>query len=119
MILQGKKYDLNADISSRVVKLIRDNGLKQSDLCKEIEVPTTTLNGNINNKALWQIDTLISIGKYFNVSLDYLLMGENRTLELEKELELARAYMVSLLTDKQNEKRNKPEGVIANQTKGD
>jgi len=112
MILQGKKYDLNADISGRVVVLIRDNGFRQADLCKEIEVPTTTLNGNINNKALWQIETLISIAKYFNVSLDYLILGKDnkRIKELEQELNLARNYLTTLLNDKKRTTATVPNG---------
>lgn len=68
-------------------------------------MPQTTLSGNLNNKSLWQIDTLIPLAKYFDVSLDYLLTGKQSDSEHYKQTaEKFRKIIIDLLNGNDNTK---------------
>lgn len=57
-------------------RLMFENNIKQNKLAEELHMNTTTLNNYVNEKTEPDINTLITLANYFDVSLDYLC---NRT----------------------------------------
>lgn len=54
-------------------ELMADANLRETDLCRALHIPSSTLNQIILGKTTPRIDTLITIAKYFNISLDELV----------------------------------------------
>jgi len=70
---------LNRQISKRVNELIAQKGITPYQLMVDLEIPKATFYNCINSERDWSIDNLIKISNYFNVSLDWLINGEERT----------------------------------------
>jgi len=90
---------LNRQISKRINELINEIGITQYQLMKDLEIPKASFYNCMNSERDWSIGNLIKIAHYFNVSLDYLIDGEekarppdsdNRIKELEEENRLLR-----------------------------
>lgn len=54
-------------------KILKDNKITQKELAKEINLTPAGINNYIKGKTEPNIDTLIKIANYFNISLDYLV----------------------------------------------
>ncbi len=61
------------DIGYAIQNLLDNNNMTQKELAKEINIPAATLNGYIKNHHQPDYQTLITIAKFFNVTVDYLL----------------------------------------------
>lgn len=57
----------------RLKKLIEINDVTQRDVCKQLNIAVTTLNGYVNDHREPDYQTLKSLACYFKVSTDYLL----------------------------------------------
>ena len=63
---------------SEVLKELREShSLTQDQLAKQIDVSRSTIAGYENRSRQPDYDKLISISRYFHVTVDYLLTGEN------------------------------------------
>ena len=52
-------------------------GMKQTELCRELNIVQGTLSGWENGKFEPDISSLIKMSEFFNVSIDYILTGRN------------------------------------------
>lgn len=91
-------------IGKTIKKLREEIGKTQSELGKELELSSSTIAMYETDKRTPDINTLISISNYFNVSIDYLigkskLRNYNETNENITEL----IDIYNKLTDKQKQ----------------
>lgn len=90
----NSKPDLNG-IAYRLKNLIKIKGIDQNELARQLDITAATLSKIFNAKALPSTETLIRMAKYFDVSIDYILKGEEdltsellyRHQEISKEIE--------------------------------
>ncbi|MBQ8883837.1 MAG: helix-turn-helix transcriptional regulator, partial [Oscillospiraceae bacterium] len=61
------------DIGYALQNLLDNNNMTQKQLAIAIKISPNTLNGYIRNNHQPDYETLISIAKFFNVTVDYLL----------------------------------------------
>jgi len=61
-----------------ILKLASDKGITQKELSNEIGISTGNLSDWKNKRSKPSTDTLLKISKYFNVSVDYLLTGNEQ-----------------------------------------
>lgn len=110
------------EIQGRVVDILHKNGLTKYKLAQQIGVDKSSITRIFNGERGWGLDMLASIAVNFDVSLDYIVFGvetdNKKVSQLERELELARAYLTSLLTEKQNDK-NRTTATVPNGATGD
>lgn len=66
-------------LGKRIAKLRRNKNLTQEGLAKELDITRSSLSQYEVNKRQPDYDTLKKIAKYFNVSIDYLLTGNEFT----------------------------------------
>ncbi|MEK4303694.1 helix-turn-helix domain-containing protein [Oceanobacillus sp. FSL K6-0251] len=66
-------------LGKRIAKLRRNKNLTQEELAKELDITRSSLSQYEVNKRQPDYDTLKKIAKYFNVSIDYLLTGNEFT----------------------------------------
>ena len=64
---------------NRIKDIREDADVKQKELAKILEIPVTTLSGWENQKYQPPFEILIKIANIFNVSIDYLINGEDFT----------------------------------------
>ena len=63
---------------SEVLKELREShSLTQDQLAKQIDVSRSTIAGYESRSRQPDYDKLVSISRYFHVSVDYLLTGQN------------------------------------------
>jgi len=62
----------------RLAKLRKERGLTQKQLAKHLQISKSTLAMYETNKREPDFETLIFISKFFEVSIDYLLMGKHK-----------------------------------------
>lgn len=75
-----------------LTQLMQNKGLNKSDLAKESGIPYTTIDGFYKKGCdNVKLSTLQKLSKYFNVSLDYLINGDEIELT-EREKAVIRAY---------------------------
>ena len=63
--------------AERLKELRDDKGLNNQDLSNLIGIPRTSISNWLNGRRTVQVDALIKIALFFNVSTDYLLGLEN------------------------------------------
>ncbi len=77
----------------RLQDLLDSRNLSQKQLAESINVRQNTISDWKNKGNLPQGETAIKLAQYFNVSLDYLLTGEDKNNELSPdEIELLSLY---------------------------
>ena len=74
------------DIGYAIQNLIDNYDMTQKQLAKELNIPPATLNGYIKNHHEPDYQTLITIAKFFNVTVDYLLHYTAETKPAETRL---------------------------------
>ena len=67
-------------LSEKLYELRKKDGLSQEQLAEQLGVSRQAISKWESGKAVPESDTLISISKYFDVTLDYL-MKENESLK--------------------------------------
>lgn len=60
-------------IGSTIQSLRKKHQLTQAQLAKELQMSRTTITNYENDYSCPDLDTLVALAKYFNVSTDYLL----------------------------------------------
>ena len=77
----------------RLQSLMNSQQLSQKQLADDLSIRQNTISDWKNKGNLPQGETAIKLAKYFNVSLDYLLTGEDKNNELSPdEIELLSLY---------------------------
>ena len=72
----------------KLKQLIFERKIKQNKLAKELNITPSNLNKYVNESIEPNIETLIKLANYFNVSLDYLCENEQNTNLTKQQLEL-------------------------------
>jgi transcriptional regulator with XRE-family HTH domain len=67
--------DLQTAVGRRIAKLRKDRGMRQFDLCYELDVSPKHLSECERGLAMFSIERLLDICEIFDVSMDYLLRG--------------------------------------------
>lgn len=68
-------------LSEKLYKLRKKGGLSQEQLAEQLGVSRQAISKWESGKAIPESDTLISISKYFNVTLDYLMKEDDPVAE--------------------------------------
>lgn len=79
------------DIIERIVLLLKENKITAKSLCIKLNISTNSISEWKSGKIKPSAEILINIAQYFNVSLDWLLLGYTTSKELkldEDEIEL-------------------------------
>lgn len=61
------------NLGEKLKHLIENREMTQKDVATALGIPVSTFNGYVQNYREPDFSTLISIAKYFDVSIDYLL----------------------------------------------
>ena len=75
-------------LSEKLYELRKKRALSQEQLAEQLGVSRQAISKWESGKAVPETDTLISISKYFDVSLDYLMKEENSISENAVSLEV-------------------------------
>lgn len=73
------------DLGKKLIELRKNKKLSQEQLAEEINVTRQTISNWENGKFYPDIDALVRISKYFNISLDDLLNYDDKVLEYLKD----------------------------------
>jgi SOS-response transcriptional repressor LexA len=65
-------------INTRILKLLEQNGIKQSKLCQEAGIPPSSFSEAMQGKYDWKLSHVMKISEYFKVSVDWLLYGNKK-----------------------------------------
>lgn len=72
-------------VGSTLKKLRVARGVKSIDLCDILSISKNGYSLYENNKGLPSLETLVKLASYFEVSLDYLVFGEDPNYNYEAE----------------------------------
>lgn len=73
------------DLGKRIIEMRKKNNLSQEQLAEKLEVSRQTISNWENGKFYPDIDALVRISRYFNISLDDLLNYDDKVLDYLKE----------------------------------
>ena len=62
-----------SNVGDRIVELRKALGIRQLDLCRELNIPQATLSQYESEKREISPEALVKIAKFFDVSIEYLL----------------------------------------------
>mgnify|MGYP000045704054 CR=1 FL=1 len=71
-----------------LMKILKERNIKQSELCEKANIPKSNIN-HWKNGTQPTIDKVIKIAEILNVSIDYLIYGEEKESRLEKLYNMA------------------------------
>lgn len=77
----------------------KQNGTTQVSLAKFLGIDQTTYSGYETGKSNPDINTLIKIANYFNISLDYLCGRQNKSLIFADSLSKNKKELINLIKD--------------------
>ena len=90
--------------SDIIEKLRNRSGLTQKDLAEKLGIARTTYSGYANGTREPDHNTLRKIAKYFEVSMDYLLTGEDgKKLIIEDDMKIKLNEEFDRLTKEEQE----------------
>lgn len=102
------------DIGYAIENLLDKNDMTQKELAESLQIGKTTLNGYIRNNHQPDYETLISIAKFFNVTVDYLLHytveskpAETRLIENFRSLDNSQQEIISTMAELMVKQNNK------------
>ncbi len=72
-------------IGERIQYLRQERGLTQTQLAKELQISKRALASYEQNVRKPNVDTVVTVAKYFNVSCDYLLLLTNKPTPLDEK----------------------------------
>ncbi len=75
------------NIGERIKGLRKSKGINQTELAKIVNLSTTVMSMIEANRSNPSIETLNTMSEYFNVSIDYLLKGEEQKNAMNQEEE--------------------------------
>lgn len=73
-------------IGATIRELRKKNHLSQSRVAKDLQMSRTTITNYENNYSNPDLDTLVALAEYFNVSTDYLLSHATTETSPRKEI---------------------------------
>lgn len=83
-------------IAERILQLRKARGLSQEQLANEIGVSRQAVSKWESQQSLPDLDKIIILSEYFNVSADYLLMGKNNKPQSKEHTIVSRIlYLIS------------------------
>lgn len=87
-----------------LLKILDERKIKKSELCKKTNIPKTNIN-NWENGSQPALDKVIKIAEELNVTIDYLVYGEEKkqTSKLEKlynKASTADKHIIDLILEK-------------------
>jgi transcriptional regulator with XRE-family HTH domain len=71
------------NIGERLIYLLEVNSMRQKEAADKLDIKIPTFNGYVNNIREPNIETLIKIADFFNVTVDFLI-GHNTLNDNEK-----------------------------------
>lgn len=74
------------------LKLLKDKGVKTSDVCKATGIVASTFTDWKKGKSKPKQEKLLKIADYFGVSLDYLMTGSDKKYSTEDALLIKKYY---------------------------
>lgn len=102
------------DIGYAIENLLDKNDMTQKELAESLQIGKTTLNGYIRNNHQPDYETLISIAKFFNVTVDYLLHytveskpAETKLIENFRSLDNSQQEIISTMAELMVKQNNK------------
>lgn len=69
--------DKTKEINERVFSLMKERKISGYKLMKNLSIPEGTISQARHNKAGFTVVQLLKISEYFNVSLDYIITGND------------------------------------------
>lgn len=72
-------------IVERILFLVKNSGFTAKIIMEEAEISRSSITEWKKGKAKPSTDAIIKLSKYFNVSTDYLLLGEEKKVEASKD----------------------------------
>lgn len=66
------------EFNERLLKLLKENGMSQRELSKEINVDEAALSKYVSGARKPRMDILVNIARVLSVSVEYLATGSNR-----------------------------------------
>lgn len=73
------------NLGNNILKLRKEKHLSQEQLAEKINVTRQTISNWENGKFYPDIDSLVNLSKFFNVSLDVLLSYDDKVLDYLKD----------------------------------
>lgn len=70
--------DLNISIGDRISQLRRAHGITQEKLAEDIDISTKHMSAVERGASALSLEKLIDTGKYFDCTLDYLILGDEK-----------------------------------------
>ena len=92
-------------IIDRILKLVEAKGIKANDMAKDLNLSSGAVSIWKSGKSVPGVDALQKISEYFNVSLDYLIVGTERiTKDSFSSEEISLIFKFRALSDKSKAK---------------
>ncbi|GAH79310.1 unnamed protein product, partial [marine sediment metagenome] len=66
------------NLGQRIRKILKEKSINQKKMAADIDMPTSTLNEVINSHKEPGIYKIYAISEYLDVSMEWLLTGENK-----------------------------------------
>ena len=73
------------DLGEKIITMRNEKNLSQEQLAEKLNVTRQTISNWENGKFYPDIDSLVNLSKYFNVSLDDLLSYDEKVLDYLKD----------------------------------
>ena len=67
---------------NRILKLIKENGITAKKITSDLEISSSSISDWKKGKGKPSAETIIKLANYFNVSTDYILLGENKNTSI-------------------------------------
>lgn len=67
------------NISNRIITLMNNKNMKPADLCKAIDIDKSSMSRLLKGSTSPSSETLYKISNYFEVSMEFLLTGKDRS----------------------------------------
>lgn len=77
--------NLDNEISLRVKELMDSHDIKAKELASVLKIRASSLSDILTNKSPWRVKYLLEISKYFKVSLDKLIHGQDLTEKIKEK----------------------------------
>lgn len=71
--------NLNKSIGTRISQLRKSQGITQEKLAEEIDITTKHMSSVERGTSSLSLEKLIALGKRLNCTMDYLILGEEKT----------------------------------------
>lgn len=81
------ELDLQMELKSQLVRLIRKRGMTITTLSKNTKIPAQTIHNWIAGSKPRDFDQVKKVADYFGVSLDFLVYGIERPVMISTEIE--------------------------------